>query len=161
MDGVQLEEVEVEKDVGLLVADNLRPSQQCSAAAGKANAVLGQISRAVEHRDKKTFVQLYRVYVRPHLEYCIQAWSPYWKAYKEKLGKVQRRAVNMVPVFRGKSYQEILKEVGLSSLEDRRERGDMIQTFRIIHLLDNDKETFQPKGPKQMQFRVYESKPLS
>ena len=137
MDGVRLEEVEVEKDVGVLVASNLRPSQQCSAAAGKANGVLGQISRAVSYRDKKTFVQLFKVYVRPHLEYCIQAWSPYWKADKEKLEKVQRRAVNMVAGLKGKTYEDKLKEVGLTSLEERRNRGDMIQTFKIIHGLDN------------------------
>ena len=118
----------MEKDVGVLVADTLRPSQQCSAATGKANRVLGQISRAVSYRDKKTFVQLYKVYVRPHLEYCIQAWSPYWKADKEKLERVQRRAVNMVAGLKGKTYEDKLKEVGLTSLENRRNRGDMIQS---------------------------------
>ena len=67
--GVQLEEIEVEKDVGVLITTDLKPSKQCSAAAGKANGVLGQISRGVKYRDKKTFIQLYKVYVRPHLEY--------------------------------------------------------------------------------------------
>ena len=43
----------------------------------------------------------------------------------------------MVAGLRGKSYQEKLKEVGLTSMEDRRERGDMIQIFMIIHGLDN------------------------
>ena len=137
MDGVRLEEVEVEKDVGVLVADNLRPSQQCSAAAAKANGVLGQISRAVKYRDKKTFIQLYKVYVRPHLEYCVQAWRPYWKADKDKLEKVQIRAVNMVSGLKGRSYLDKLKEVNLTTLEERRERGDMIQTFRIVQGLDN------------------------
>ena len=82
--------------------------------------------------------------MRPHLEYCIQAWSPYWKADKEKLEKVQRRAVNMVAGLRGKSYQEKLKEVGLTFLEDRREIGDMIQTLRIIHGLDNVDKNLVP-----------------
>jgi hypothetical protein len=36
MNGQEMEEVEVEKDVGVMVANNLKPSQQCSAAAGKA-----------------------------------------------------------------------------------------------------------------------------
>ena len=137
MDGVRLEEVEVEKDVGVLVADNLRPSKQCSAAAAKANGVLGQISRAVKYRDKKTFMQLYKVYVRPHLEYCVQAWSPYLKADKEKLEKVQIRAVNMVAGLKGRSYLDKLREVNLTTLEERRERGDMIQAFRIVQGLDN------------------------
>ena len=136
MDGEKLVEVDVEKDVGVLVASSLKPSQQCSAAAGKANGVLGQISRAVKYRDRKTFIQLYKVYVRPHLEYCIQAWSPYTKVDKEKLEKVQKRAVKMVAGLKGRTYEEKLKEVGLTSLEDRRERGDMIQTFKIIQGLD-------------------------
>ena len=132
MDGVRLEEVELEKDVGVLVSSSLKPSHQCSAAAAKANGVLGQISRAVNYMDK-----LYKVYVRPHLEYCIQAWSPYLVADKEKLEKVQRRAVNMVAGLKGRTYQDKLREVGLTSLEERRERGDMIQTFRIIQGIDN------------------------
>ena len=71
MNGEQLEEVEKEKDVGVLISSDLKPSLQCSSASGKANGVLGQISRAVNYKDKKTFIQLYNVYVRPHLEYCV------------------------------------------------------------------------------------------
>ena len=119
-----------------MVANNVKPSQQCSAAAGKANGVLGQVSRAVKYRDRRTFVQLYKVYVRPHLEYCIQAWSPYTQADKNKLEQVQRRAVNMVAGLRGRTYEQKLKEVGLTTLEDRRTRGDMIQTFRILNGID-------------------------
>ena len=39
----------------------------------KANLVLGQLSRAVTYRDKTTFIRLYQVYVRPHLEYAALA----------------------------------------------------------------------------------------
>ena len=34
--------------------------------------------------------------------------------------------------MKGKTYQDKLKEAGLTTLEERRDRGDMIQTFRII-----------------------------
>ena len=137
MNGEQLEEVEKEKDVGVLISSDLKPSLQCSSASGKANGVLGQISRAVNYRDKKTFIQLYKVYVRPHLEYCVQAWSPYHKGDMDKLEKVQKRAVNMVAGLKSKNYADKLKEVGLTSLEERRSRGDMLQTFRIINGIDN------------------------
>ena len=85
---------------------------------------------------KNTFLQLYKVYVRPHLEYCIQAWSPYHQADKDKLEKVQRRAVNMVAGLKGRTYEQKLVEVGLTTLEERRVRGDMIQTFRILNGID-------------------------
>ena len=84
----------------------------------------------------RTFMQLYKVYVRPHLEYCVQAWSPYTQADKDKLEQVQKRAVNMVAGLRGRTYEQKLMEVGLTTLEERRIRGDMIQTSRILNGID-------------------------
>ena len=73
----QEETVEFEKDVGVIVHQSLKPGMQCARAAARANAVLGQISRAVSYRDAKTFLKLYKVYVRPHLEYAVTSWSPW------------------------------------------------------------------------------------
>ena len=71
MGGGELEEVDFEKDVGVLIHRSLRPSMQCAKAAKKANSVLGQLTRAVSYRDKDTFISLYSTYVRPHLEYAV------------------------------------------------------------------------------------------
>ena len=76
-----------------MIHESLKPSLHCAKAAAKANAVLGQISRAVLYRDSNTFVRLYLGYVRPILEYCIQAVGPYYEADKLCLEKVQMRAV--------------------------------------------------------------------
>jgi hypothetical protein len=61
-----------------------------------AQAVLGQISRAFHYRNGKVFAQLYKQYVRPHLEFATAAWSPWTTADRDCLEKVQRRAVAMV-----------------------------------------------------------------
>ena len=76
MGGRELEEVDFEKDVGVIIQKNLRPSLQCARAAKKANSVLGQLSRAVTYRDRETFMSLFTTYVRQHLEYAVQAWCP-------------------------------------------------------------------------------------
>ena len=34
--------------------------------------LLGQLSRAITFRDKASFLRLYKVYVRPHLEYAVE-----------------------------------------------------------------------------------------
>ena len=99
--------------------------------------MLGQISRAFHYRDRKTFIQLYKQYVRPHLEFAITAWSPWTQADIQTLEKVQQRAVKMVSGLRGSTYEERLQELQLLSLADRRTQYDLIQTFKIIKGIDD------------------------
>ena len=129
--GGELVVTEVEKDVGVMVTSNLKPSLQCATAAKKANMVLGQLARGVTYRDRITFIRLYQVFVLPHLSYAVQAWAPYNKADKEILEKVQKRAVMMVTNIRG-SYEERLAILKMRTLEDRRVRGDLIETYKIL-----------------------------
>ena len=132
MSGLQLSETEAEKDIGVMVQSNLKPSRQCSTAAARATSVLSQISRAFHYRDRRTFVQLYKQYVRPHLEFAVPAWSPWAVGDREVLEKVQERAIRMVSGLKGKTYQDRLKEIGLLTLEKRREQFDLVQVFKIV-----------------------------
>ena len=59
-------------------------------------------------RSKVKVIILYRFtlsLVRPHLEYCVQAWSPYYRKDIDKLEKVQKRAVRMITDLPGTSYR--------------------------------------------------------
>ena len=138
--GVVLESIEEEKDIGVMIHKSLKPSTQCFKAASKASQVLGQMSRSFQYRDKHVWIRLYTVYVRPHLEFSCQAWSPWLKRDIDILEKVQRRAVNRVTGLKGKTYEEKLREVGLLSLYDRRKRGDAIQVWKAL----NDQSILNP-----------------
>ena len=118
--------------MGLLVHNSLRPSLQCSKAVKKANSVLGQLCRGVGFRDKKVFIDLYVTYVRPHLEYAVQAWSPWTLGDMDMLESVQRRAVKAVSNLKTGTYFDRLEEVGLSTLQERRIRGDLLQVYRVL-----------------------------
>ena len=139
--GVVLEAVKVEKDVGVMISDDMKPSVQCNTAAKKANAVLGRMARSFTYRDREVWLRLYKTYVRPHLEYAVQAWSPWSQSDIKSLEEVQQRAVRMISGLRGKSYQERLLELDMTTLEERRVRGDMIQTWKILHGHDNVRES--------------------
>ena len=54
----------------------------------------------------------------------------------EILEAVQRRAVRQVRGLHG-SYEEKLKQCGLTLLKDRRVRGDLIQTYKIMNQIDD------------------------
>ena len=65
-------------------------------------------------------IPLYKAIVRPHLEYCIHAWRSYHKKDIDTLERIQRRATKINPELRDLSYEERLKECGLTTLETRR-----------------------------------------
>ena len=81
-------------------------------------------------------IQLYKSVVRPHLEYCAQAWRPYLTQDIEMLENVQHRATKMVYGFNDLTYEQRLRRLGITTFETRRLRGDLIEVFKIIKGFD-------------------------
>ena len=77
-------------------------------------------------------MRLYKSLVRPRLEYCIQAWSPYHKKDIEVLERIQKRATNGVYGYGDLNYKDRLSLLELPLLGEGRVRGDSIETFKLL-----------------------------
>ena len=103
---------------------------------------------------------LYKSLVRPHLDYCIQAWRPFLHKDIEVMEKVQRRATRLIEGFKLLSYEERLKRLNLTTLETRRIRADLIETYKIFNGLDRlDPEDFfemsQVKSTRGHRYKIF------
>jgi len=81
--------------------------------------------------------RLYQSLVRPQVEYCVVAWSPYYKKDVTLIEKIQKRFAKMIPFVKHLLYKTILQKLNLWSLEDRHIRADLIEVFKIIHRLSS------------------------
>ena len=71
----RLKVVAEERDLGVVLRDDLKVSSNCQQAYIKASRMLGLMARTVRFRNLEVMTRLYKSLVRPHLEYCASAWS--------------------------------------------------------------------------------------
>ena len=151
MNAQMLEAQANQRDLGVIITDDCLPGAQCALAAKKANQVLGQVSRSFSCKTKDVMLQIYKVFIRPHLEYAVTSWSPWQRKDVEILEKIQHRATRKMSDIRG-SYPERLEQLELTTLEERRRRGDAIEVFKYVKgFVDVKKENIFKTNTKQTQ----------
>ena len=96
---------------------------------------LGLIKRTFTHLTMESFLILYKTYIRPHLEYCVSIWNPYLARNIDKFERIQQRATKLVPELAQLSYEARLQHLNLYSLYCRRQRGDLIEVYKLINHL--------------------------
>lgn len=125
-----------ERDLGVTLSSDAKWEAHASKIASKANSLLGWMRSAFMCRDPGLWKRLYTTYIRPHLEFAAPVWNLYAKKDIEKVERVQRRATKVAHVMKRFNYSERLKLLGLTTLAERRSRGDCIQWFKIARGLD-------------------------
>ena len=135
MDGILLEETDLEKDLGVFISNDLSWAKQVEATTTKGYQMIGRIRRSFKHLNAQNIKLLYQSLVRPHLEYAVSVWNPYKKNEIQKMEKVQRYATKMGSLKHMK-YPKRLETLKLTSHQERRRRGDLIQQFKILKKVD-------------------------
>ena len=119
-------------DLGVYVDENLTFEEHINLTAKKANKLLGMITHYITHKAPTVMVPLYKSLIRTILEYGNPVWHPRLRKHTDLIENIQRRFTKRIIGMGNRNYEERLRSLKLPSLEYRRARGDMIETFKII-----------------------------
>jgi len=91
--------------------------------------MLGRNKKSFALFDCKLMRSPYLTFFLPYLEFAVPVWCPFLKSDIDMIEQVQQRATKLTPAIRNLSYENRLRKLELTTLKDRRLRGDLIQMF--------------------------------
>jgi len=127
---IQLCETACEKDLGVYISSDLSWTRHIQDITARANRILGMLKRTFTSRDPIIWKKLYTSLVRPNLEFAVQVWNPYLEKDINMIERVQRRATKIAKLD-CRNYNERLKILELTTLKERRIRGDLIELYKL------------------------------
>ena len=135
---------ESERDLGIIISNNMKYESQCNKASSSAIRMLNLLKHTFNSRDINLWKKLYMTYIRPLLEYSVASWSPHLQKDIYMLEKVQRRATKTCYQIKQLDYETRCDALGLTTLEKRRKRGDLIQQFKFVNNINIVNWTVEP-----------------
>jgi ribonuclease P/MRP protein subunit RPP40 len=130
----ELDWVAQEKDLGIWIAAGLKPGLQCEAVFRKSSVLLGMLRRLFGRFTKDTIPVILNTYIRPAMEYAVQAWAPWMQKDIRLLQRIYHRATKLVDGLSHLPYNERLNRLNLFDFSYRRLRGDIILLYKILKL---------------------------
>ena len=88
-----------ERDLGVIMSNDLKWDKHIIKCVNNANRVLGQIQHCFRHKSVYITTKLYKALIRPHLEYAVQAWNPFSKKILIYLRASKEKPQNKYLVF--------------------------------------------------------------
>ena len=98
LDGYLLEEVSEEKGLGVIIDKELKFRSHTALVVNKANRMLGLIRIFLLTFLGSAFINLYKVLIRPILEYGNTIWGPFY-TIDSKLENIRRKATKLIPTI--------------------------------------------------------------
>jgi hypothetical protein len=164
--GTEIEVKESIKDLGVIMSSSADFKKHIDSLVGTVKDLSSWILRSFKSRSKPIMLQLWKSIVIPRLDYCSQLWNPHQSNLITQLEDLQKAFIRNIHGFRHKSYWEALKDLGLYSLQRRRERYQIIYLWSILEKqvpnIESDGEELikVQSAPNSRLGRTIQTKPL-
>ena len=129
--GVIEEQIHV-RDLGITMSNDATFTKHIEEKCSAMKSKIAWIMRTFKSRARLPMLTLWKTQVMCHLDYCSQLWSPSKTGSIQNLELLQKTYFNKIDGMNQLSYWDQLKELKCYSLERRRERYQIIYTWRII-----------------------------
>ena len=143
--GVEVATELEQKHLGLFLTPTLNFSKHLYEKIKKANKNIGIIKHLSQYLPFKNLNQMYKTFVRTHMDYCDIIYHQAAKITRdgqvlstlmEEVERVQYRgALAVTGAWKGTNRSKIYEELGWESLSDRRKVQRLIQMYKIINRL--------------------------
>ena len=123
-----------QKHLGLFLDNKLNFGHHLNEKISKANKIIGLIKRLHYHLPRKSLLNIYKSFVRPHLDYGDVIYDqPNNDALCSRIESVQyNAALAITGAIKGTSRERLYHELGLESLRDRRWYRRLTYFFNIV-----------------------------
>ena len=133
------------RDLGLYFTSDLKWEKHNEIILKKARRISFAILKSIKYSNIPILSNLFKVYVRPILDFATNVFNPYLVKDINKLEKIQKDFLRIIykrsnrklfeenPLTQLPSYQELLFLTNLESLELRRLKSDLILFRKYLH----------------------------
>ena len=138
INGELFNHTDIVKDLGLLIKNDLKWTNYIQNVQLKANSLSYMVMKTFKSRIPHLYINLFKTYIRPIVEYNVSIWSPYLIKDVIKAEYIQKKFTRQICKklnIKYNNYKDRLKILQLESLEKRRLKFDLTLAYKIINNL--------------------------
>lgn len=130
----ELDDATYHKHLGLTFTKNLSWTSHIDNIIKSASKLL-DVSRKLQYQlDRTTLETIYKVFIRPKLEYGCQIWDDCNEGEKDKLERFQISALRVVTgAKKGTSHLLLYNETNWPTLAERRKNVKLMHMHKMVH----------------------------
>ena len=122
------------KYLGIQINSDLSWSPHVANLCNKVRRLIGLLyCRFYKHTDSTTLLQLYKSFVRPHLEYCSVVWNPYLAGDIDALERVQRFALRVCLKNWSADHNQLYNQSNIAPLSARQSNASLCHPFKMVN----------------------------
>ena len=118
------EEIKAHKtvnDLGVMKSTDVSFVEHIDNLVQSSMIKVGLLLRIFKIREALPMMKMFSSYIQSKLDFCSLIWNPHKKEDFDKIENIQRNFTSKIRGLEHMDYHERLKELGLYSLERRRE----------------------------------------